>query len=64
MLIKILAFDFDGLYDSLKLAGRVTLRDRAKYLTVLSAYIQRQPILSRDIGGGPASLLEAVDVFG
>jgi hypothetical protein len=53
---------FDGLYDSLKLAGRVTLRDRAKYLTVLSAYVQRQPILPRDIGGGPASLLEAVDV--
>ena len=32
---------YEGLYDSLKLAGRVTLRDRARYLTVLSAYVQR-----------------------
>ncbi len=53
---------YDGLYDSLKLAGRVTLRDRAKYLTVLNAYVHRQPILPRDIGGGPASVLEAIDV--
>jgi hypothetical protein len=53
---------YDGLYDSLKLAGRVTLRDRARYLAVLDAYVHRKPILPRDIGGGPASLLEAVDV--
>jgi len=53
---------YDGLYDSLKLAGRVTLRDRARYLTVLNAYVHRQPILPRDIGGGPASVLEAIDM--
>jgi hypothetical protein len=53
---------YEGLYDSLKLAGRVTLRDRARYLSVLSAYIHREEILPRDIGGGPASVLEAIDM--
>jgi hypothetical protein len=53
---------YDGLYDSLKLAGRVTLRDRTRYLTVLKAYVYREPILPRDIGGGPASVLEAIDM--
>ena len=53
---------YEGLYDSLKLAGRVTLRDRARYLTVLNAYVHREEILPRDIGGGPASVLEAIDM--
>ena len=53
---------YEGLYDTLKLAGRVTLRDRARYLTVLSAYIHREEILPRDIGGGPASVLEAIGI--
>jgi collagenase-like PrtC family protease len=53
---------YDGLYDTLKLAGRVTLRDPARYLNVLGAYVDREPILPRDIGGGPASPLEAVEV--
>ena len=53
---------YEGLYDSLKLAGRVTLRDRANYLTVLSAYVNRKEILPKDIGGGPASVLEPIDM--
>lgn len=53
---------YDGLYDSLKLAGRVTLRDRSRYLEVLNAYVHREEILPRDIGGGPASVLEAIDL--
>ncbi len=53
---------YDGLYDSLKLAGRVTLRDPQHYLAVLAAYVHRQPILPRDIGGGPASPLDGIDV--
>jgi hypothetical protein len=53
---------YDGLYDALKLAGRVTLRDPARYLRVLGAYVNREPILPRDIGGGPASPLDAIDV--
>ena len=51
---------YDGLYDSLKLAGRVTLRDPARYLRVLRAYTQREEILPCDIGGGPASPLEPI----
>jgi hypothetical protein len=57
-----LAF-YDGLYDNLKLAGRVTLRDQAKYLAVLNAYIHRQPALPGDIGGGPASVLETIEIL-
>jgi collagenase-like PrtC family protease len=53
---------YDGLYDGLKLAGRVTLRDPDRYLNVLGAYVNREPILPRDIGGGPASPVDALDV--
>jgi hypothetical protein len=53
---------YAGLYDSLKLAGRVTLQDRARYFQVLGAYIRREHILPRDIGGGPASVLEEIDI--
>jgi hypothetical protein len=53
---------YEGLYDSLKLAGRVTLRDRDRYLAVLSGYVHREEILPRDIGGGPASVLEGIDM--
>lgn len=53
---------YEGLYDSLKLAGRVTLRDPARYMQVLRAYVHREQILPRDIGGGPASVLDAIDM--
>lgn len=53
---------YEGLVDSLKLAGRVTLRDRQRYMTVLDAYVNCRQILPRDIGGGPASPLSALDV--
>jgi len=53
---------YEGLYDSLKLAGRVTLRDPERYLTVMDAYVHQREILPRDIGGGPASVLEAIDI--
>ena len=53
---------YEGLYDSLKLAGRVTLSDRARYLSVLDAYIHGRDILPRDIGGGPASVLDPIDI--
>ena len=47
---------YDGLYDELKLAGRVTLRDPARYRRVLGAYIARAPLQPHEIGGGPASV--------
>lgn len=53
---------YDGYYDTLKLAGRVTLKDPEKYRQVLGAYVNRQPLNPRDIGGGPASVLEALDI--
>lgn len=53
---------YTGLCDSFKLAGRVTLRDRARYLNVLNAYINNQPLGPADIGGGPASVLVRVDI--
>lgn len=53
---------FAGLYDSLKLAGRVTLQDPVKYMDVLSAYIEGRRCLPRDIGGGPASVLAPLDM--
>ncbi|MGD1992488.1 MAG: hypothetical protein PVI59_04765 [Anaerolineae bacterium] len=53
---------YDGLYDNLKLAGRVTLRDPEKYLQVMSAYVHREDILPVDIGGGPASPLGPIDM--
>ena len=53
---------YEGLYDTLKLAGRVTLRDPARYLAVLHAYVTRKPMLPADIGGGPASVLEPIPI--
>ncbi len=53
---------FDGLYDELKLAGRVTLQDPEKYRRVLGAYVNRTPLLPDEIGGGPASPLLPIHV--
>jgi len=53
---------YDGLYDELKLAGRVTLRDATLYRQVLEAYVQRQPLSPNAIGAGPASVLENLEI--
>ncbi len=44
---------YDGVYDDLKLSGRVTLQDPGHYRDVLSAYIHRVPKRPHRIGGGP-----------
>ncbi len=46
---------FDGLYDELKLDGRVTLRDPERYLRVVRAYARREPLELAEIGGGPVT---------
>jgi hypothetical protein len=46
---------FEGLYDELKISGRVTLRDPAHYFKVLDAYFHGKPLSPDRIGGGPAS---------
>lgn len=53
---------YDGVYDELKLAGRVTLRDPVKYLKVLEAYIHSTPLFPDEIGGGPASVLDPIEI--
>jgi len=53
---------FDGVFDELKLAGRATLEEPQRYLEVFGAYVRREPLLPCDIGGGPASVLEPIDM--
>lgn len=43
---------YDGLYDDLKLAGRVTLKNPADYRRVLDAYVHKKPLTPDKIGGG------------
>lgn len=47
---------FEGLYDELKLAGRVTMRDPHTYRKILAAYLTGSPLTPDQIGGGPASV--------
>ena len=53
---------YDGLYDELKLSGRVTLRDPTQYRRILDAYINRTSLQPSEIGGGPASVLESIHI--
>jgi hypothetical protein len=53
---------YNGVYDELKLAGRVTLRRSETYLSVLDAYLHQKPLAPNEIGGGPASVLEPIDI--
>jgi hypothetical protein len=53
---------YDGLYDELKLAGRVTLQDPGRYRQVLEAYVHRFPLFPNEIGGGPAAVLESMEI--
>jgi hypothetical protein len=53
---------YQGLYDTLKIAGRSTLREPQRYFEVLDAYLLNQEILPDRIGGGPASVLEPLPV--
>jgi hypothetical protein len=48
---------YAGLFDHLKLAGRVTLKDPPDYRRVVDAYLGGRPLTPDAIGGGPASLL-------
>ncbi|MGE5391379.1 MAG: radical SAM/SPASM domain-containing protein [Deltaproteobacteria bacterium] len=53
---------YAGLYDELKLSGRVTLSDPNIYRQVLAAYIDGSPLTPDRIGGGPASVLESIKI--
>lgn len=54
--------NYDGAYDELKLAGRSTLEDPERYFDVFGAYVNRRSLLPCDIGGGPSSVLEPIDM--
>lgn len=53
---------YDGTYDELKLAGRGTLQNPDHFLRVFDAYVHRKGLLPCDIGGGPASVLEPIEI--
>lgn len=53
---------FEGLYDELKIAGRVTLRNPADYLEVLESYFFRKKQTLNKIGGGPAFIPEKIKI--
>ncbi len=53
---------YQGVYDELKLAGRVTLRNPENYRRVLGAYLSRKHLFPNEIGGGPASVPEPIEI--
>jgi hypothetical protein len=53
---------YEGVYDELKLAGRVTLRNPVDYLRTFRAYVHRQALAPNAIGGGPASVLDSIEI--
>jgi coproporphyrinogen III oxidase-like Fe-S oxidoreductase len=53
---------YEGLFDELKLAGRITLQNKQKYLFVLSSYLGRKSLMPHEIGGGPASPLDHIHI--
>jgi MoaA/NifB/PqqE/SkfB family radical SAM enzyme len=52
----------ESLFDELKLAGRVTLRDPKTWRRVVHSYIFRRKLLPNEIGGGPSSVLAPIDM--
>ena len=53
---------YEGFYDSLKIAGQVTLQNPDHYKKVIGAYLHRTPLLPWEIGGGPASVMEPIKI--
>jgi collagenase-like PrtC family protease len=47
---------FDGIYDELKLSGRISLQNSERYFNVLESYIFSKPLYPHEIGGGPAAV--------
>lgn len=55
-------YHYQGLFDEIKLAGRVTLNNPGTYRRVLDAYIHKKKLMPHEIGGGPASVLDPIDI--
>jgi hypothetical protein len=55
-------FLFNGLYDEIKLSGRVSFQRPELYLRVLKSYIYETSLSPNEIGGGPASVNIPIDI--
>jgi hypothetical protein len=53
---------YDGLYDELKISGRVTLKNPDHYFKVLDAYFYGKTLSPDSIGGGPASPVASLTI--
>ena len=53
---------YDGIFDEIKLAGRVTLQQPEQYRRVTDAYMNRENLTPDAIGGGPASVLTPMPI--
>ena len=49
-------FLFKGLYDEIKLSGRITLQQPDNYFKVIESYLFEEELQPHEIGGGPASV--------
>jgi hypothetical protein len=55
-------FFYQGLFDEIKLAGRVTLQNPNRYYNTLDSYIFSKPMQPHQIGAGPASVNIPIEV--
>ena len=55
-------FLFNGLYDEIKLSGRVSLQQPDLYFKVFDSFLHEKKLLPNEIGGGPASVNLPVDI--
>jgi len=53
---------FNGLFDEIKLSGRVALQQPDLYFKVFDSYVHGKKLLPNEIGGGPASVNLPVDI--
>lgn len=49
-------FLYKGLFDEIKLSGRITLQHPADFIRVLDRYVNEKELQPHEIGGGPASV--------
>jgi len=49
-------FLFRGLYDEIKLSGRITLQQPGNFFKVVESYLSGKELQPHEIGGGPASV--------
>ena len=53
---------YEGLYDIIKLAGRVTLQNPKKYVKVFRAYLDQKSLPANEIGCGPGGMINNVPI--